>query len=128
MDPLSLIVAALAAGAAAALKDAAAQTVKDAYAGLKSLIKRKIAGRPLAQDVIDGHEQAPEVWEKPLQDELKQAGVAEDEEVVRAAQRLLALIDPVGAQAGKYNVTITGGKGIVVGDHAHVEMTFEDGD
>jgi hypothetical protein len=128
MDPLSLILAALAAGAAAALKDAAAQTVKDAYAGLKSLIKRKVASRPLAQDVIDQHEQAPEVWEKPLQDELKKAGVAEDEEVVRAAQRLLALIDPAGAQAGKYNVTVTGGKGIVVGDHAHVEMTFEDGD
>ena len=47
---------------------------------------------------------------------------------MRSAQELLALVDPVGAQRGKYNVTVSGGKGVVVGDHAHVEMTFEDGD
>jgi hypothetical protein len=128
MDPVSLIVAALAAGASAALKDTAAQAVKDAYGGLKSLLKRKVADKPLAQEVIEKHEEAPEIWEKPLQDELGKAGLADDEEVVRAAQRLLALVDPAGAQAGKYNVTIAGGKGIVVGDHARVEMTFENGD
>ena len=37
-------------------------------------------------------------------------------------------MDPAGAQTGKYNITITGGKGIVVGDHAQVEMTFKGGD
>jgi hypothetical protein len=128
MDPLSLIVAALASGASAALKDTAGQTVKDAYSGLKSLLNRKVADKPLAQKVIEKHEEAPEVWEKPLQEELGKAGVADDEAVVRAAQQLLALVDPNGAQAGKYNVTIAGGKGIVVGDHAQVDMTFENGD
>jgi hypothetical protein len=54
--------------------------------------------------------------------------VADDEAVVRAAQQLLALVDPNGARTGKYNVTISGGKGIVVGDYAHAEMTFNDGD
>jgi hypothetical protein len=128
MDPVSLIVAALAAGASAAVRDTAGEAVKDAYAGLKSLLKRKLGDKPLAQEVIDKHEETPEVWEKPLQDELGKAGVAEDEEVVRAAQELLARVDPAGAASGKYNVTISGGKGIVVGDHAKVEMTFENGD
>ena len=38
MDPVSLIVTALATGAAAALKDTAGEAVKDAYSGLKSLL------------------------------------------------------------------------------------------
>jgi len=128
MDPVSLIVAALAAGASAALKDTAGQAVRDAYGGLKALLRRKLGNAPLAQQVIDKHAEAPEVWEKPLQEELASADVADDEEVIRAAQELLAQVDPDGARSGKYNVTISGGKGIVVGDHAKVEMTFDDGD
>jgi hypothetical protein len=128
MDPVSLIVAALAAGASAALKDTAGQAVRDAYVGLKALVKRRVAEKPLAQEVIDKHGEAPEVWEKPLREELAAADVADDEELVRAAQKVLAIVDPSGAQAGKYNVTIAGGKGVVVGDHAQVHMTFEDGD
>ena len=48
--------------------------------------------------------------------------------MIRSAQGLLALVDPDGARSGKYNVSISGGKGIVVGDHAKVQMTFEDDD
>ena len=38
MDPVTLIVTALAAGAAEALKDGAAEAVKGAYARLRSLV------------------------------------------------------------------------------------------
>ena len=41
MDPISTIVAALAAGAAEAAKPTAVQAVKDAYEGFKALIVRK---------------------------------------------------------------------------------------
>src|SRR5689334_10687889 len=108
MDPVSLIVAALAAGASSALRDTAASAVKDAYSAFKSLLKRKLGDDRLAQDVIDKHEEAPETWEKPLQDELGKTGVADDEEIIRAAQQLLAQVDPKGAARGKYNVTISG--------------------
>lgn len=128
MDPVSLIVAALAAGASTALKDTAGEAVKDAYNGLKSLLKRKLGDTPAAQEAIDKHAEEPEVWEKPLESELGKSGVAEDEEIVAAAQEVMKLADPEGAQAGKYNVTVSGGKGVVVGDHAKVEMTFENGD
>ena len=128
MEPVSLIVAALVAGSSEAIKDTAAQAVKDAYAGLRRLLKRKSKDEPSVADAVDGTQGDPAGAEEILRRELARVGVADDEEVVRAAQRLLALIDPEGARGGKYNVTISGGKGVVVGDHAHVEMTFGDGD
>ena len=128
MDPVSLIVAALAAGASAAFQDTARDVVKDAYAGLKSRVRRRLADEPEATAVFTQHEEAPDEWQAALERELGRVGIAADEEVVRAAQELLAAIDPEGARTGKYNVTISGGKGIVVGDHAHVTMTFDDGE
>jgi hypothetical protein len=127
MDPITLIVSALAAGAAVALQDATAQAIKDAYGSFKALLKRKLRYEPLTEDVVDKHEQAPDVWEKPLEEQLRSAGIGDDEELIRAAQSLLARVDPDGARSGKYNVSISGGKGIVVGDHANVTMSF-DGD
>ena len=41
MDPVSLIVAALAAGASAGLKDTVAGAVKDAYAAVKRLLSQR---------------------------------------------------------------------------------------
>ena len=43
MDPITLIVTALAAGAALGVKDAASSAVKDAYAGLKALVSKRLA-------------------------------------------------------------------------------------
>ena len=46
MDPVTLIVTALAAGAASALQDGAAVAVKDAYARLRALVTKRFAGHP----------------------------------------------------------------------------------
>src|ERR1700722_6846176 len=43
MDPVTLIVAALVAGAAAGLKDTASSAIKDAYNGLRGLVLRRLA-------------------------------------------------------------------------------------
>jgi hypothetical protein len=128
MDPVMLIVSALAAGAAAAAKDTAGQAVKDAYSGLKALLARKLGGRPTAATILDEHEKAPDVWEKPLEHELMESGVVDDEDLVRAAQAVMASADPQGAQIGKYNVVIKGGKGIAIGDHQTVTMSFNNKD
>ncbi|UZO74750.1 hypothetical protein M8120_18020 [Microcystis aeruginosa str. Chao 1910] len=53
MEPISLIVTALVAGAVAAAKDTAEKGVKDTYQGLKTLIKRKFANDPLAQAMVE---------------------------------------------------------------------------
>ena len=126
MDPVSLIVTALATGAAAAVKDTAGQAIKDTYSALKATLARKLGSRPMAQEIVERHEGAPDVWEKPLAAELDNAGVADDEELVRLAQQLMAEHDPTGAQAGKYNVQISGGQGIIVGEHATAHQVFHD--
>jgi CHAT domain len=58
VDAISLIVAALGAGALAATKDTAGTAVKDAYQGLKTLIKKKFAeqGKEDDSNIVDKHE------------------------------------------------------------------------
>ena len=59
MDPVTLIVTALAAGAASALQDGTSAAVKDAYARLKALVTRRFAGRAKAELVLAEHEASP---------------------------------------------------------------------
>lgn len=120
MDPVSLIIAALIAGASAGAKATAATAVEDAYGALKGLIRRR-----LGRAEVPALEQ-PEAERERLAELLRDAGADRDEEVVRAAQAVLAQLDPAGARGGKYDVNISGGKGIVVGDAATVTMNFGD--
>jgi hypothetical protein len=91
MDPVTVIVAALAAGGAAGLEDTASAAVKDAYASLRAVVTRRLAGRPDAELVLARHEDAPQTWQGPLAALLADSGAAGDPEVVGAAQALLAL-------------------------------------
>ncbi|MBS9394340.1 MAG: hypothetical protein HEQ29_14765 [Dolichospermum sp. LBC05a] len=111
MDPISLIIAALVAGAAAATKDTAGKAVKDTYEGLKTLIKKRFESKPEVKDAqafLDGHEKDPETYEKPLKKKLVEAGAKEDEKIIQAAQKLLKEEKPEEFKAGKYNVQIAG--------------------
>src|SRR2546421_449047 len=108
MDPITLIMTALTAGVTAGSQATVSEAIKDSYSGLKMLIKRKFAGKPEAELVLDKYEEKPTIWEAPFKDELMQFGTAEDEEIIRAAQRLLAQVDPQQSALGKYNVQIAG--------------------
>jgi hypothetical protein len=72
MDPITLVVTALAAGAALGLKDAASSGVTDAYTGLKVLVRKRLSGRPDGDLVLARHEEAPGIWRAPLMAELDQ--------------------------------------------------------
>ena len=122
MDPITLIVTALAAGAASGTADVAASAVKDAYARLKALVARRLGGSPDAELVLTRHEEAPEVWRAPLTAELANAGADRDLELIRAARALMTLADEVGAQAGKYTVDARGAQGVQVGDRTMQEQ------
>ncbi len=127
MDPTTLILTALATGASEVLKDTATQAVKDAYDGLKALIKRKFKGNSDAEMILRRHEQQPETWKAPLEEELDQTDVAQDQEVLAAAQKVMTLIQPQQAAMGKYNVQITGNvQGFAQGDNQQVTMHFGD--
>jgi len=120
MDPVTLILAALAAGASAGIGDVASQAVKDAYTGLKALIKRRFSGSPTAQRVLDAHEAAPDAEAAPLAQELEARGATRDAEILRAAEQLLVRADVAGVHT-KYHVEVRGGKVGIIGDHAHID-------
>jgi hypothetical protein len=124
MDPITLIVSALAAGTALGAQDTVSAMVKDAYAGLKVLVKRRLGGRPTAELVLAKHEQAPETWQGPLMAELAEAGADGDRDLIAAAQALLDLVGGAGGRAGKYAVDARGARGVQVGDHNRQDNVF----
>ena len=124
MDPVTLIVTALAAGAASALQDGASAAVKDAYARLKALAAKRFAGRPKGELVLAEYQAAPQTWEKPLAAELSAAGAGSDVDLVAVAQALMSLVDEAGARSGKYLVAVRDSQGVQVGDHNAQTNTF----
>jgi hypothetical protein len=125
MEPITLIVTALAAGAAAGMQDVAGEAVRNAYQSLKDAILRHFGDRPEVSVALTKAEAKPEVWAEPLKDALQEAGADQEPEIVEAAQEVMKVAEPAAASAGKYNVTIHGNvQGLAQGDHQHVEMTF----
>jgi flagellar capping protein FliD len=89
MDPLTSLVTALAAGAAAALHSTVEQGVKDGYAALKGLIQRKYT-----RVQVDQLEANPTSKNRRgvVEEELATAGADQDAEVLQYAQVLLEAI------------------------------------
>ena len=117
MDPITLIVTALAAGAALGVKDTASAMVTDAYAGVKALVKKRLGEGPGAELVLARHEQAPETWQAPLMAELAETGADGDRDLIAAAQALLDLVGEAEGRAGKYTADARGAQGVPIGDH-----------
>jgi hypothetical protein len=124
MDPITLIVLALAAGATAGLQAVASSAVTDAYASLKSLVKKRLAGQQDGEMVLNRYESAPQVWEAPLAQELTNAGAADDSELIAAAQAIMTLTDEAGHRAGKYTVDARGAQGVQIGEHGKQHNIF----
>ena len=95
MDPLSAIVTALVTGAAAGIKPTAEKVIKDAYEGIKALVKRR-----LNAPVVEVLEADPtsETAKTLLGEQLKKAGAAEDEELLKQAKALLELVKQHASQ------------------------------
>jgi hypothetical protein len=127
MDPVTLIVTALTAGAASALQDGASAAVKDAYQRLKALVAKRFSGRAAGEVALAQHESAPQVWQAPLEAELTASGAANDADLIAAAEALMRLVDAAGSKASKYVVNIHGSKGVQVGDHNTQTNTFGPG-
>ncbi|WP_207922467.1 hypothetical protein [Micromonospora sp. KC606] len=123
MSAVEVIMVALAAGAGAGVKDTASAAVRDAYGGLKVLLKRRISDDGAAQ-ALDADETDPGVWQTRLGGLLTEVGADRDEQVLAVARRLLELVDPAGSTAGKYHVDVREAKGVQVGDHNTQRNTF----
>jgi hypothetical protein len=124
MDPISVIVAALAAGARAGLTEASSVAVKDAYEGLRELVSRRLRGRSVARAALVEYEKAPHVWQEPPSAELVAVDAGSNAEIISAARRVLALLDEVSTRSGKYVVDMRGAQGAQLGDHNTQTNTF----
>ena len=122
MEPISLILTALVAGATAAVKDTAGKAVKDSYDGLKALIKKKFEGDALAQAMVEAKPEEIKQAEGLLKTKIAAVGIDKDEEILKAAEAVMKTDDPEGASTGKYD--FRGAKSVQVGDHNTMNSTF----
>ncbi len=127
MEPTTLIMTALATGAAAGASTTASEAIKDAYDYLKEIVSSKFSGKPEAKNVLIEHKQKPDIWVADrLKEVLIETGADQDKEIVQAAQKLMTLMKPQQAASGKYNTQIIGDiRGISQGDYTTVTMNFD---
>jgi hypothetical protein len=113
------IAAALLGGLGAAVSEVASEAVKDAYAALKELLRRKLGEKSEVADAITKLELKPESEgrQATVVEELAAAKSTNDAELVQAAERLQAALHQLPAEAktqiqravGKYIAQATGG-------------------
>lgn len=124
MDPVTLIITALAAGAAQGVGERATTAVMDAYQSLKAKVAARFTGSPSREMVLAEHAKNPGTWQAPLAAALTDTAAATDPALVQAARELMALLDEAGARPGKYAVDLRGAQGVQVGDRNTQTNTF----
>jgi RIP homotypic interaction motif len=120
VEPIALIVTALAAGGSSGVIEGLAGTLKEnakaAFAKLYELTQRRLEGDTSAEVILSEHLNDPATYGAPLAKKLAGAAAADDTELLAAAKALMELVDKTGTCSGKYNVTIKNSKGVQVGD------------
>lgn len=129
MDPITLILTALVAGASTGvmdeLKGEVREKVKAAHARLRDLVSKRFraAGIPNTEAILAEYEADPESYKTPLAKKLGAADAGKDDALVAAAKAVLELLDQ-GLESSKYTVTVTDSKGVMVGDGNTQTNTF----
>lgn len=117
MDPITIILTALVAGASALAKGTLSEAGKDLYKAVKTKVSSKLQGDPKGQTILAEYEKDPETWEKPFRKTLSQMGVENDQKLLNLANQLLV---HVHYQRGNQAVSITGSNvtnsNIIAGD------------
>ncbi|WP_194834859.1 hypothetical protein [Nocardia sp. XZ_19_369] len=103
MDPVTIIAAAIAVGAAAGVSDTTKQSVTDAYTALKGLLARRYRDVDLTQ--VETTPDSPAERES-LADLLHARGAAEDDELLAAARDLVAAVRAGAAVDGIVGVDL----------------------
>ena len=123
MEPVTLIVTALVAGASAAANTTVQAVTADAYKHLKELIRKRFGSDHDKQAALERVEGDPTTSVKPLAEALTISGIDEDAAEVGAARTVLESLDPVAVK--KYSLKVEGDvRGLVQGDHNTVTMNF----
>ena len=105
MDAISLILAALSAGAGALAKGLLDETAKDLYGRLKSNISKRLKNSKQNENLIAQYETDSDTWEKPLKKAMLSSSVDRDDEVLRLAEKLIKILDSQNLQP-KSNINV----------------------
>jgi hypothetical protein len=124
MDPITLIVTALSAGAGSAVQDGASAAMKETYARLLSLARERLSRRPNGGMVLRQHAANPKQWDRPLIKALRAEGAVGDAELIATAQALLQLTDEAGSRRGKYVIHAENVQGMQIGNHNTQDNVF----
>src|SRR5438128_12304640 len=106
MEPVTLIVTALVAGASAAANTTVQAVTSDAYKHLKELIRKRFGSDDDKQAALERVEDDPTTSVKPLAEALTISGVDQDAAEVGAARTVLESLDPVAVK--KYSLKVEG--------------------
>jgi hypothetical protein len=115
MDPVTSIVTALVAGAAAGLTPTVSQAVKDSYEGLKALIKRKYSHVSIDQLEADPASQARRAM---VEEDLQKTNAEKDPELL---QQVKALLDAMRIQPSE----VVPATGVHLTDIESASLTIE---
>jgi hypothetical protein len=102
MDPITLIVTALSAGARATRHNGALAVLPGAHTELMALARQRLHGRPNGAMVLRQYAEDPARWGRALATALDAEGVAGDAALIASAQALRWLTDEAGSGRGKY--------------------------
>ena len=97
MDPVTLVVTALALEAAAGLKSTAEQVVKDAYSGLKHLIIERYQTAKTGVDLIESNPES-ETFKDTARELLQTTEAGQDEELLRQARTVVQTVEQLAPE------------------------------
>ena len=116
MDPVTLIFAALAAGAA----KVGDKVIQDGYAGLKALIQRKFGhAEPKLTERLDDYVADKETYAKPAEKALRDSGAGADPEIL---QRAAALWEAAGGPSAQFTIGEINAKNVAVINTLHGDL------
>jgi len=103
MEPISLIVSAVALGASAALKETAAGAVKDAYEGLKRVLGDLYQSRRSVSETVEFLERKPEDKNRraALEAEIAEVSKTVEPKVVAASRAVIEAVEKHHPEAAK---------------------------
>lgn len=119
MEPITVILAAIAAGAAKGVGDSASEAVEKAYTGLREALRRRFRGDTDAEAALVRYVADPDSAEDVLARHLRSTGAGADDTVLAAAERVL-----VESRAGGPDVRASTMQGVQIGDRNKQKNTF----
>ncbi|MGY2112907.1 hypothetical protein ACW9HR_03210 [Nocardia gipuzkoensis] len=123
VDPFTVIVTALIAGAAAGGQDAASETVRDAYRAIRRRISRGDADAQ-ARAALEANETSPGSDVAALEAAVVRAGGVDDSQLQALAAQLLRALPTAETDRARHHIDLRHAKGVQLGDNNTQNNTF----